>query len=273
MANQTHSKLANMRALIGSHNLLLITLDTLRFDVAKHALEQGKTPFLQHILPNGQWEKRHTQGNFTYAAHHAFFSGYLPTPIPKPSPYQRHFAASFAGSETTLSGTWTTQEATIVEGLEKEGYHTLCIGGVGFFNKQNKLGCVLPDLFMESHWSPELGVTNYHSTQAQVSLACGRLQALPAEQRSFLFINISAMHQPNSMYAPADEDSPDTQLAALSYVDSQLAPLFDALKQRGKTVCILCADHGTAYGDDGFYGHGIAHPVVWEVPYAEFIWE
>lgn len=271
MANQTGSELVNMRALIGSHNLLFITFDTLRFDVAERGMSTGKTPFLKSILPNEQWEKRHTQGSFTYAAHHAFFSGYLPTPIPKPNPYQRHFAASFAGSETTLAGTWTTEEATIVEGLAAVGYHTICIGGVGFFNKQNKLGHVLPDLFMESHWSPELGVTNYHSTQAQVELACQRLNVLPQQQCSFLFMNISALHQPNGMYADAETDSPETQLAALSYVDSQLQPLFDTLQQRGKTICILCADHGTAYGEDGFYGHGIAHPVVWEVPYAEFI--
>jgi hypothetical protein len=31
----------------------------------------------------------------------------------------------------------------------------------------------------------------------------------------------------------------------------------------------LCADHGDAFGEDGHRGHGIAHPAVWSVPYAE----
>ena len=33
----------------------------------------------------------------------------------------------------------------------------------------------------------------------------------------------------------------------------------------------MCSDHGTAYGEEGYYGHRVAHPVVWTVPYAEFV--
>ncbi len=36
-------------------------------------------------------------------------------------------------------------------------------------------------------------------------------------------------------------------------------------------LCILCSDHGTAYGEDGYHGHRLGHPVVWTVPYAEFL--
>ena len=32
----------------------------------------------------------------------------------------------------------------------------------------------------------------------------------------------------------------------------------------------MCSDHGTAYGEDGYWGHRLSHPVVWTVPYAEF---
>ena len=32
----------------------------------------------------------------------------------------------------------------------------------------------------------------------------------------------------------------------------------------------LPTDHGTAYGEDGFHGHRLAHQVVWDVPYAHF---
>ncbi len=131
---------------------------------------------------------------------------------------------------------------------------------------------------MESHWSRELGVTDAHSTQHQVALACQRLKALPVDQRYMLFINLSAMHQPNCIFSPPDtggkrpqRDSPQTQLDALAYVDTQLAPLFDTVRTRGDSLCILTSDHGTSYGDDGVWGHGVAHPSVWEVPYGEFI--
>jgi hypothetical protein len=41
--------------------------------------------------------------------------------------------------------------------------------------------------------------------------------------------------------------------------------------QRVVQARIICSDHGTAYGEDGYWGHRVSHPVVWDVPYAEFI--
>ncbi|WP_254512422.1 STM4013/SEN3800 family hydrolase [Anatilimnocola floriformis] len=261
----------NVRQLIPSHDVVLITLDTLRYDVAEQANNAGKTPFLTSLLPGGHWEQRHSPGNFTFAAHQGFFAGFLPTPA-TPGKHARLFAARFPGSETTSEQTFVFEEANLVHGLAARGYHTICIGGVGFFNRLSPLGCVLPDLFQESHWSEELGVTSRHSTERQVALACERLRALDNSQRAFLFINISALHQPNCIFAPpAQEDSPATQAAALAYVDRQLPPLFDLLAQRGPSLCILTSDHGTAYGEAGYWGHRLAHECVWNVPYAEFV--
>lgn len=261
----------NVRQLIPSHDFVLITLDTLRYDVAEQAASAGKTPFLSRLIPRGCWERRHSPGSFTFAAHQSFFAGFLPTPE-SPGRHPRLFAARFPGSETTGDETYVFDAPNLVQGFAGIGYHTICIGGVGFFNRLSPLGCVLPDLFRESHWNEELGVTSPHSTERQITLACERLRALGNKQRVFLFINISALHQPNCIFAPpAQEDSPATQEAALAYVDQQLPPLFDALAQRGPALCILTSDHGTAYGDSGYWGHRLAHECVWTVPYAEFV--
>ncbi len=255
---------------IGRCDLLMITLDTLRYDVALAALEENQTPSLAAQLPEGRWELRHSPGSFTYAAHQAFFAGFLPTPA-APGRHERLFASAFPGSETTGGGTIVFDAPDIVAGLAGRGYHTICIGGVGFFNKCSPLGNVLPGLFHESHWAPALGVTEPASTSNQIQLAIQRLQALSSEQRAFLFINVSALHQPNCHYTPgATLDSPRTQQAALAYVDSCLPKLWSALRQRGRTFCIITSDHGTAYGEDGYTGHRLAHPVVWNVPYAQF---
>jgi len=160
----------------------------------------------------------------------------------------------------------------IVTGLAVRGYHTVCIGGVGFFNKQSPLGNVLPGLFAESHWDPSLGVADPRSTEHQVALARKILDRLPRERRVFLFVNISALHQPNYFYVPgATADSLESHAAALVYVDRHLPALFTAIQRRGPALAILCSDHGTAYGEDGYTGHRIAHPVVWTVPYAELV--
>jgi len=257
--------------LLGSHDILFMTLDTLRYDVAQEELRAERTPNLAALLPGKTWEKRHSPGSFTYSAHQAFFAGFLPTPA-WPGKHARLFALAFPGSETTTPDTCVLDAPDLVSGLAGRGYHTVCIGGVGFFNKQSPLGCVLPGLFAESYWSPELGVTCPRSTENQVALACDVLGRLPVQRRVFLFVNVSALHQPNCFYLPgATTDSRASHAAALAYVDRHLPPLFTALRQRGPALCIVCSDHGTAYGEDGYDGHRLAHPVVWTVPYAEFV--
>ena len=93
-------QMIDANALVGTHDILFITLDTLRYDVARAALAKGDTPSLEAVLPGGKWEERHSPGSFTYAAHQAFFAGFLPTPA-APGPHERLFAAAFAGSETS----------------------------------------------------------------------------------------------------------------------------------------------------------------------------
>jgi hypothetical protein len=259
------------RRLVGSHDILMMTLDTLRYDVATAALEAGQTPNFARLLPGGRWERRHSPATFTYASHQAFFAGFLPTPA-SPGNHPRLFAARFAGSATTADTTCVLDAPDIVTGLACRGYHTICIGGVGFFNKLTPLGSVLPDLFAESYWDETLGVASATSTERQVALAIDRIAALPDERRVFLFVNVSAIHQPNRLFlAGANSDTMASMAAALAYVDRHVSRLFDVLTTRAPLLAVVCADHGTAYGEDGFQGHRIAHPVVWDVPYAEFV--
>ncbi|MCG8474031.1 MAG: hypothetical protein MI784_00890 [Cytophagales bacterium] len=70
----------NFNKLTGSHDLVLVTLDTLRFDAAQGLFEQKKLPNFEKLLPANGWEKRHAPGSFTFASHHAIFAGFLPRP-------------------------------------------------------------------------------------------------------------------------------------------------------------------------------------------------
>jgi hypothetical protein len=265
----------DMNTLFGDYDIVFLTLDTLRYDVAARELASGNLPVLsQHIT---DWEQRHSPGSFTYAAHHAFFSGFFPTPVNDPTT-PRPFAVSFAGSTSISEKTKCFNTATIVEGAAQEGYHTICIGGVGFFNKKTALGSVLPELFLESHWHEGLGVTCKDSTEQQVAQAISSLNAMPSTQRAFLFINVSAIHQPNYFYRHDDadickhqHDDLDSHAAALRYVDTQLNPLLETCKKRRNTMFFICSDHGTTYGEDGYSGHRLAHEHVWTVPFAQFI--
>jgi arylsulfatase A-like enzyme len=259
-----------MKHLIGNADILFITLDTLRYDAAQQAWKEGSLKTLNPYLGEAGWERRHTPGSFTYAAHHAFFAGFLPTPF-GPGPHPRLFAAQFAGSVSTVEATFAFQEATLPEALARRHYHTICIGGTGFFNQQNALSRVLPGLFSEAHWTPELGVACRKSAENQVAQALDSLHKANGN-RVFLFINVSAIHQPNWFYGAATgPDTLATHTAALVAVDQALGPLFDTMKRRGPTFTIVCSDHGHAYGEDGYFGHRLGHDVVWTVPYAHFM--
>nr|WP_246045145.1 STM4013/SEN3800 family hydrolase [Rhodococcus oryzae] len=278
VAAQSESTAAqpDMNTVVGSDDILLITLDTLRYDVACELAAAGRIPNLARHLPGGRWEERHAPGSFTYASHQAMFAGFLPTPVGQ-GPHPRLFAAEFGGSESTADGTFVFAESNLVAGLAAVGYRTVCIGGVGFFNRRGALGSVLPDLFEEAHWSPELGVTSPTSFAAQVDLAAQVVAGLPAERRLFLFVNVSALHQPNWFHAEgatADHgDTRETHAAALEYVDRHIARLFAAMSSRRRCFAIVCSDHGTTYGEDGYTGHRLGHPAVWTVPYAHFFLE
>ena len=275
-------------------DIVLLVLDTLRYDVAQALHVEGRTPNLSRYLGPEGWERRHSPASFTYAAHHAFFAGFLPTPA-RPGKHPRLFAAAFEGSETTTEDTWVFAEATIPEALAARGYRTICAGGVGFFNQRTELGRVLPSLFETSRWCREFSVVDYESTRHQFEWVASELA--DEDRRAFVFVNVSAIHQPNCGYVPGKEaDDLQSHAAALEYVDSQVPALFEALRVRSPrsageppapqkhaieppalqsrdAFVIVTSDHGTAYGEDGYFGHRCAHPVVWEVPYAHFVLE
>lgn len=261
---------ADMNQILQSHDVLWVVIDALRFDVAEAEWQGGRTPHLARLTGPGGWEKRHTPGNFTFAAHQAFFAGFLPTPASAQAGRERLFAAEFAGSETTGARTKTFAEATVIAGLRAEGFHTLCIGGVGFFNQKTALSRVLTGLFDESHWCVEFSVTCRESPRHQFEFAAGRVAALPQHQPLCCFINVSALHQPNYFYLrDSGPDDLASHAAALRAVDAELPRLMAAFRRRGRPLFhITCSDHGTAYGEEGFVGHRVSVPAVWEVPYA-----
>ena len=53
----------DMKQVVGSQDILMICLDTLRYDCARAEEEAGGTPVLNQY---GPWEKRQAPGNFTY---------------------------------------------------------------------------------------------------------------------------------------------------------------------------------------------------------------
>jgi Sulfatase len=282
----------DMQGVVGSHDLLLVTLDTLRYDVAAEQMAAGRTPNLARLVPDGQWERRYTPSasasapisseaaTSTAAAdhaflsgHHAFLSGHLPTPDMPDTPgrHPRLFAAQVPGSDTADASTWVFDAPDLVTGLATAGYHTVCIGGVELVNPQHQLGSMLAGLFAESHWELSFGATEPDSLAHQLDCLATVVAAAPLDRPLMVLLDVSAVHEPNHHYLPgAEQDSRESHAAALEYVDRHMGRLFGLATVRGRPCfSVICSDHGTAYGEDGDGGDHTAYDVIRTVPYAE----
>lgn len=70
----------------------------------------------------------------------------------------------------------------------------------------------------------------------------------------------------------ANVDSPARFRVSLSVVRATMAPMTEGSIYPAETL-IMCADHGDAFGEDGYHGRGIAHPTVLNVPFAVWLSE
>jgi len=264
----------NMNEVVGSHDILFVCLDTLRYDVAAAEEKSGGTPVLNQY---GSWEKRGAAGNFTFPSHHAMFAGFLPAPISTTPITKRpmlFFPKGVGMGKTSPPMSFAFEGATFIQGLEKAGYETVCIGGVSFFDNHSDIGKVFPSMFRQSYWNPRFGCTSKESPDFQIDKAVQVLDETPADKRVFMYVNFCAIHYPNFFYLDngTKKDGLDSHAAALRYIDERLPRLFSAFKKRGNTFVIACSDHGSCYPevDDGFLFHGFNHETVNTVPYKHF---
>ncbi len=257
--------------LIGTHDIVWVVLDSLRFDVAQKAHLGAETPHLSALFPDG-WECRHAPGNFTLPSHVAMFSGFFPTPLNKPKA-GRLFAPRVPGIEALTSDTFVFDERSIPEALAQRGYRTVCIGGVGFFANILPITTILPSYFQETYWKPHYGPGRKDALRLQTDRA--REIFATTDAPLMLFMNVAATHHPTAVFVDgAIAETIDTQRASLRHVDEGLGELFAYLLLRRETrptVLIVCSDHGDAFGEDGFYGHRLSHRTVMEIPYAHVV--
>ena len=262
----------DMNDIVGQYNILFVCIDSLRYDVAKREEEQGGTPVLNQY---GEWRECQAPGNFTYPSHQAMFAGFLPVDAGVRDMKKREklfFSEDIGMGRKAPDGAFCFQGSTFVEGLEREGYDTYCIGGLSFFDKRTDIGKVMPAYFRHSYWNPSFGCKVKKSATNQIDFAVRKIQEIPEDQLFMMYINLSAIHYPNYFYVEGEKhDSVKAHAAALRYVDGELGRLFGAFKEKGGTFCICCSDHGTCYGEDGYLYHGFNHPIVNTVPYKHFL--
>ncbi len=257
-------------------NFLLLTYDSCRYDV----LVSAKTPVLDSYSVIRCAE---APANFTYASHQAFFVGILPTTreyIPYYNRFRKQLLALGGVGEGQVTKTAlkkTTSDWNLVQGLANEGYQTVGAGAMTWFRQESLAAGFRKFLFTGT------------DADRQIDFL---LETIDTERPFFGFINFGETHAPYTfrgnpepckedvrarrMNWPPVEQGPvgvenesfKCQVAAAEFLDSRLPRLFDALP--GKTIVVVTSDHGDCFGEDGYWGHGVNHRRVFEVPLAIF---
>jgi arylsulfatase A-like enzyme len=252
---------------MGKYNFLIVTLDSLRYDVTQMAT----TPNFHKIFSMGgleSFQKAYAQATFTLPSHVAMFKGFFPDNRESSGYYNRSDVKMFS-----LEHMWTDNERTvgvrfpeypnIIRGFSGNGYYTIGLGSVGWFNTSFESSRFWKtDYFEEFYWGPELHEQQATSFEQQIEKLKDILTKKGRGKKKLVFVNCGSTHFPYAGHGRSIEG----QVAALEYVDYHIMKLVDLLPL--PLFMIVCSDHGDCFGENGLIGHGFFHEKVMEIPMA-----
>ncbi len=274
-------------------NLVFITYDSCRLDSALAA----KAPNLNRL---GEIEARWSYASWTAPSHYAYMMGLVPHKSPP------HVYASDVYKEDFRR--WTDRldiprlqfetflpELSLPAMLRKQGYRNFARVSMPVLNPFTGINRAFDDYRLMPNHNDFAGMVN------DISFS--------DTQPSFWFLNLGETHYP---YMLKDAELPhisglhgvtkalakggdaggavdrremsleeffsdsvmrglhQQQIRCVEYLDGLLGVLFD--KAPANTWFMVMGDHGEAFGEEGFFGHGpVMHKKVFEVPFVEGI--
>jgi choline-sulfatase len=232
-------------------NVLIITVDTLRADrLGVYGDKDGLTPNLDALAKEGvTFEHAISQVPLTWPSHAAIFTGTYPF---------HNGVQDFTGQPLS------SRFRTLAESFKANGYAT---------------GAVVSSFVLDRSWGLARGFDSYDDAfsgqqfvekdlglverraDASVDHAIGWLSS-HATQPFFFWLHLYDPHSPYDPPEPfATKFKSQPYDGEVAYTDSQLARLFDWLKQAphnvyDNTVIVFLSDHGESLGEHGEKEHG-----------------
>lgn len=273
-------------------NLVLITYDSCRLDSARAA-----------HAPNLNWlgtiEGRWSYASWTAPAHYTYLMGLVPHRSPPhvyaSDVYKQDFSRwSDRLAIPDLKFETFLPQLSLAGMLKRHGYRTTARVSMPVLNpytvlnssfddyrlmpNHNDFAGMIPDISFSrdqpSFFFLNLGETHYpymlaDSALPHISGLHGVAKTLAAGGDAGGHIASSAEMDIESFFASDMMRSlHQQQIRCVEYLDGLLGALFD--KAPSDTWFMVLGDHGEAFGEGGYFGHGpVMHEKVFEVPFVE----
>ena len=238
-------------------NVLLITIDTLRFDrISFHTDAHVQTPNIDKLAARSQvFLRAYAHNPVTLPSHTNIMTG--TTPI-------------YHGISDNLGFRLEDRFITLAEHLRSNSFKTAAF--VASFPLDSRFGLNQGfDLYNDNYGTQKLYQMYYAQRRASEVIRPAMEWIEAQSSKWFVWIHLFDPHEPYDPPAPFDQEyAGDPYSGEVAYIDAQLSVLFDHLDRTGamaNTLIILTADHGEGMGDHGEYSHSyFAYNSVLHVP-------
>jgi arylsulfatase A-like enzyme len=280
----------------GSPNIILITLDTVRADhFSSYGYSRPTTPHLDQFAQEGVlFENAIAPTSWTLASHASIFTGLLPhqhgadwTAPLGAGPHTLAEVLRSRGYETAgfTANTYCEKVWGLGRGFETYGDNDTSL-------RQNLAQTFIGEAMVQPLYQDWYRYDVFYRRNArELNGSVSRWFERRSKRPYFLFINYFDAHDPyltwgsynhrfgsiptslvRSVHLVADRRKVSERLSAsaqasvvsaydncLAYLDNQVGRLLQFLRQSPgwqNTIVIITSDHGEAFGEHGYYGHG-----------------
>lgn len=230
------------------HNVLLVTIDTLRADrVGAYGGTAGLTPTLDRLARDGlRFDAARTHVPLTLPAHASLMTGRIP-----PAHGVRD------------NGTYRLdpKHGTMATAFRQAGYRTAAF--VGAFVLDARFGLAQGFDVYDDHYGERssAGRADVVERPADKVIAPATAWIQAAAQPWFAWVHLYDPHEPYAPPEPFASRYPRTPYdGEVAYTDAALGRMLESLDKSGRldrTLVVVTADHGEGLGDHGERTHGL----------------
>jgi arylsulfatase A-like enzyme/Flp pilus assembly protein TadD len=229
-------------------NVLLITLDTTRADrLGAYGYAKAKTPNLDALARGGvRFANAYSQVPLTLPSHCSIMTGTYP------------FTHNVHNNGTYELG---ADNLTMAEALKEKGFRTGAV--VASFSVDSRFGLAQGFDFYDDSIQAALPFKPMNSERKAEEVAAAFSSWMDKEEGEpfFAWVHFFDPHLPYQPPSPYKEEFADVPYdGEVAYMDSCIGKVIDKLRGKnllGRTLVVVCGDHGEAFGEKVETGHGV----------------